>query len=297
MNLNNDFSKIDECEYFELIDISKYSTIKLKAVGNIVIVKTIEALEKSIKLLNEKKIKFLIVGWGANQVLVNTESVVLIKLSFEFDRSSYGELLKEYTFPASAPLTFLTSLASKYGLKGWEVFTGIPASVGGAVYMNAGTALGEIGSLVKSIKVLDENLKIKTIRVDQNSFSYRKNNIVKSNEVILEVTMIHQGSDENIKEKIKEYLNYRKTTQPLSTKNCGCVFKNYDQNHKAGQFIDVCGLKGLTSNGLRVSHQHANFIENTTEADGNDFLGLIDVLKYELELFSGIEFELEAKVY
>ena len=154
MNLNNDFSKIDECEYFELIDISKYSTIKLKAVGNIVIVKTIEALEKSIKLLNEKKIKFLIVGWGANQVLVNTESVVLIKLSFEFDRSSYGELLKEYTFPASAPLTFLTSLASKYGLKGWEVFTGIPASVGGAVYMNAGTALGEIGSLVKSIKVL-----------------------------------------------------------------------------------------------------------------------------------------------
>lgn len=163
--------------------------------------------------------------------------------------------------------------------------------------MNAGTALGEIGDLVKDVSILQVDGEVRLEKIDQNSFKYRGNNFVKPGEVILEATLINKGQDPEIAKIIKNYLEYRKSSQPLTTKNCGCVFKNFDQNHKAGQFIDLTGLKGLMLNGLKVSDVHANFIENFDQGSSDDFLTLTNIIKDELELFSGIKFELEAKIY
>ena len=285
-----------DIEIYENVSLQKYTTIKLEVIGSIAIVKSITALKQLLVEIQKKQLKYHLIGWGANQIIHNTQSTLFIKLDFPFDRNYFSEVKTKYVLPASIPLNLLTSHAQKFGLKGWEVFTGIPATLGGAIFMNAGTALGEIGNLVESVLILRSG-ELKRIQINSKSFSYRKNNFLQDNDVIVEATLVHQGLDEKIKKKINDYLDYRKKTQPLNTKNCGCVFKNFDSEHKAGQFIDLVGLKGFELNGIGISLVHGNFIENSQNGSTHDFLDLIDSIQYELELFTGIKFELEAKIY
>lgn len=296
-NLAKELSAVTDIGVLENVDLTKYTTIKLQTFGSLIKVYSVAATQELIIKLKSINCQYHLVGWGANQIIHELNDTVLIKLDYKFNRDYLKTVKNEYVLPASVSLNILTAHAQKFGLSGWEVFTGIPASLGGAIFMNAGTSLGEIGSIVKEVKILDTGGKVRSVKIDQDSFSYRKNHIVEDGEVIIEVTLFHSGIDPKIKEQIKEYIEFRKRTQPLSSKNCGCAFKNFDNVHKAGQFIDICGLKGLTKNGLRVSHLHANFIENIDSASSQDFVDLTNLIKYELELFSGIEFELEAKVY
>ena len=295
----NEIKNLPGVELFENISLEKYTTIRLSCRGNIALVHSVESLTKIVSILLDSHMTFHMIGWGANQILHNTENVLFIKLNFIFDRNYLSSLKSEYRIPASVSLSVLSNHAMKFGLRGWEVFTGIPGSLGGAIYMNAGTSLGEIGDLVKNVKVLKKSGEIVQIEIKNKPlcFSYRKNLFLKKEDIILEATLIHSGVDLSVTKEIKNYLEKRKRTQPLKTKNCGSVFKNFSQNHIAGQFIDILGLKELGVNSLAVSDKHANFIENTGGASSSDFIELTNLLKYELELFSGIEFELEAKVY
>jgi UDP-N-acetylmuramate dehydrogenase len=297
MNNFQKISQIDGVELFENINLERFTTMRLSVWGDFAIVKSTNALKQLIFLLNESNKRYNMVGWGANQIIHTTKDTLFIKLDFEFDRSYLKQVHHEYLLPASVSLNVLTSHAQKFGLLGWEVFTGIPASLGGAIFMNAGTSLGEIGELIKEVKILQTDGDFRSEVITENSFKYRGNNFVKSGEVIVSAILKNKGVDSSICVKIKNYLDLRKSTQPLATKNCGCVFKNFDQYHKAGQFIDLTGLKGLTLNGLRVSELHANFIENFDNGASDDFLTLTELLQEQLELFTGIKFELEAKIY
>ena len=291
------FKTIDGIEIFENVNLEKYTTIKLGAIGTIAFAKTLEALKELITKLRNKKINYHVVGWGANQVLLNCDNTLFIKLDFEFDRELFKEVHPEYYFPASVPLNQLSSHATKFGLKGWEVFTGIPASFGGAIFMNAGTALGEIGDLIKSVDIMRTNGEVYTYKCNKDSFSYRKNNFVKDGEIIIGGVIEHKGTSPEISEKIKSYLEYRKSSQPLRTKNCGSVFKNVSNQYRAGVSIDTVGLKGFGVKNLMVSDMHANFIENKGNAKSDDFKSLTDSLKQELERYTGLAFELEVKIY
>lgn len=132
--------------------------------------------------------------------------------------------------------------------------------------------------------------------IHDKSFSYRHNHFVKPGEVIVEATLTHFGVDETIPQKIKDYLEYRKRTQPLATKNCGCVFKNPAKELQAGRLIDLLGLKGFAVGPLRISPKHANFMENTGGANWDHFSSLLEVIQVEMDHFYGIEFELEVKI-
>jgi len=291
------FKDIDDVQYLEAVDLTKYSTFKLKVIGDLCIVSSEEALKKLIKEIIKDNKTFHLIGWGANQIIKEVKNKIFIKLNFDFDRSYLKEVREEYSLPASVGLNVLQSHAQKFGLKGWEVFTGIPASLGGALVMNAGTNLGEIGNIVKSIRILTREGEIYTHTVDHNSFSYRNNNFLNDGDIILSAKLIHHGIDKNLKIKIKEYMEMRKRTQPLASYNCGCVFKNFDQSHRAGQFIDTLGLKGLEYKDLIISNVHANFIENKGEPTSEDFEYFSEKILDILELHSGIRFELEVKIY
>ncbi len=296
-SLESEIQSLENIDFKVSCDLSKFTTIKLKKVGDVLIVRSLESLKKSLEIIKRYKKKYHLVGWGANQILLNTKDVIFIKIMFDFDRSYLASPKDEYVLPANVPLNILTSHAKKFGLSGWEVFTGIPASLGGAIYMNAGTNLGEMKDIVKSVTILRTSLNVEEVVVDETSFSYRENSIIKPGDIIVGATLFHHGLDDLIGKKIDNYLTLRKETQPLQSFNCGCVFKNFDINHRAGQYIDVIGLKGLRLGDLMVSEKHANFIENTGSAKSEDFVNLTEELKYQLELFSGIQFELEAKVY
>jgi UDP-N-acetylmuramate dehydrogenase len=111
--------------------------------------------------------------------------------------------------------------------------------------MNAGTNLGEIGEIVESVQVLRKNGDIEKVVIDDTSFSYRECHFLNDGDVILEATLTHHGVDNGIGSKISEYMDLRKKTQPLSSRNCGCVFKNASKEMRAGHMIDLLGLKGL----------------------------------------------------
>lgn len=279
------------------VNLDRYTTTKLSVVGSIVIVSNVESLVNVLCLCKEQKLEYHLVGWGSNQILHNTTGKLFIKLDFKFERDYLKKIRKKYILPASVPLNILTSAATKLGIKGWDVFTGIPASLGGAVYMNAGTSLGEIGDLVESVRIIDADGNLREYICNKNDFEYRKNKFVKEGEIIVSVTLLSYGTDQIVGKQIRDYLQYRKDTQPLSTKNCGSVFKN-NKNIKAGITIDKIGLKGFGVKKLMVSHKHANFIENRDGgATPGDFVDLTDYLKDEIERYSGIQFELEVKVY
>lgn len=281
-------------------DLKKYSTMRLNAAGDLITVQTIEALKKTLKLLSQNKIEYRVLGWGANVLLPVHSEVPYIQLDFAYNKTILDSPKDEYLLPASVSLATLTSHANKFGLKGWEVFTGIPASLGGAIFMNAGTNLGEIGSLVTEVKLITAEGEEKIVKIDSHSFSYRHNHFVQKGDVIVEARLKHFGQDPAISKKIKEYLDMRTRTQPLKEWTCGCIFKNYQDNTRnltcrSGQFIDMAGLKGLTYKNLQVSPKHANFMENKGDSNYEDVMTLIGILQKELLLQYGVKFSPEVE--
>jgi UDP-N-acetylmuramate dehydrogenase len=296
MSLIHQIELIDGCILQENIDLTSFTTFKLTSRGDLIEIKTVKALQKLLPLLHQHQKEYLVVGWGANQILPAVCTSYILHLDFSFDSEYLSVARDSYILPASLGINQLTGHAVKFGLKGWEVFTGIPASLGGAIYMNAGTNLGEIGALVQSVRLVTPKGEVREEKITAQSFSYRHNHFVAPGEVIVEATLTHLGLDQEIPEKIKSYLEYRKKSQPLATKNCGCVFKNPMKELQAGRLIDLLGLKGLTIGNLRISPKHANFMENLGGANWDQFSALLGVIQFEMDLFYGIEFELEVKI-
>lgn len=281
-------------------DLKRFSTMRLNASGDLITVKDKHALIEVIKYLTKNNIKYRILGWGANILLPTISEIPYLQLDFFFDRTIFDKALDEYLLPASVSLATLTSHANKFGLKGWEVFTGIPASLGGAVFMNAGTNLGEISSIIKEVHIITKDGAEKIIIIDRDSFSYRHNNFVNPGDVVYQVRLIHLGIDETISKKIRDYLEMRIRTQPLKEWTCGCIFKNYQNQNsgatcRAGLFIDIIGLKGLTYKNLQISPKHANFMENRGESSYEDVMVMITVLQKELKLQTGVSFQTEVE--
>ncbi|MBC7539881.1 MAG: FAD-binding protein [Bacteriovorax sp.] len=296
LNLNS----IEGVEVEIAKDLKKFSTMHLDAVGDLITVKNVDALKSVTKTLTKNNSNYRVIGWGANILLPATATIPYLQLDFDFDRSVFEKPRDEYILPASVSLATLTSHANKFGLKGWEVFTGIPASLGGAIFMNAGTNLGEIGTIIKEVKLVTKNGEEKLIKIDRQSFTYRHNHFVEPGDVIYEARLIHFGIDEAISRKIREYLEMRNRTQPLKEWTCGCVFKNHQDlvrsvTCRAGLFIDIMGLKGLSIKNLQISPKHANFMENRGESSYEDVMEMITVLQKELKLQTGVSFETEVE--
>lgn len=281
-------------------ELTKFSTMKLFCQGDLIKVSIVDSLKSLIKVLQEAGVSYKLIGWGANLILPKNPDFVFIKLDLPFDKSLIDPNLDTFSLPATAPLNVLTSIATKHGFKGWEVFTGVPASLGGAVFMNAGTNLGEIGELVKDVTLLRKNGDLEKVIIDEASFSYRKNHFVKEGDVIVEVTLFHKGKDPNIGDLIKDYLKKRTDTQPLREKTCGCMFKNQsisvdgeEVTCRAGLYLDIIGLKGLSQGEMRVSPRHANFMENRGSCSSDEVTKLVDTALKELEFHYGVKFETE----
>ncbi len=292
-------SEIKEVELEESKDLTKYSTMRLVAVGDLITVKSLLALKKLLPVLTKTNIEFRVIGWGANQLLPKTSDLPYLMLSFPFEKSYLDEVHEEYILPASVSLSVLSSHAVKNGLKGWEVFTGIPASLGGALFMNAGTNLGEICNIVKEVFVVNKLGIERKVIVKESSFSYRKNHFLEKGDVITGAKLIHHGQSPEITTQIKDYLALRNRTQPLKESTCGCIFKNDKKTNKvcpAGMFIDIIEMKGFINKKIQISPKHANFMVNTGGANFEDICETISIVQKELKLQYGVEFETEVKL-
>ena len=252
-----------------------------------------------------------VLGSGAN-LLVADQGVsgVVVQL----DDPCFKQLKMEgctLTVGAGFDLAKLVLESAKAGLKGLECLAGIPASVGGAVRMNAGGVFGEIGQAVKRVMVCDASGQIYYRDSDDLVFSYRKTNIVAP--YILEVEFeLSQDNPDALMRRVKEIFLFKRNSQPLADRSAGCAFKNPQQGQpgvdsidwvdtnegvSAGQLIDRAGLKGLRIGGAEVSSRHANFVVTHAGCTASDILAVLErVQTAVLERF-GIVLDREVVVW
>ncbi len=278
----------------ESSDVSGLSTMRLQAAGDLVTVKSLDALKRVLKILSKNKKKYIVIGMGSNLLLPKKTKVVYLKLKFGFDYNYLNNPKEKYTLPAFLPLKALTDHSRKFCIKGFEGLAGIPGTIGGAIIINAGTALGEIKDVVKEVKIIKMNGEVKVVKIVENSFSYRKNHFLEEGDVIYEVELVPLGKNDNIPKLISEHLKKRAITQPVDKRTCGCTFKNYSEIIKAGKYLEILGMKGLTHGALSIDKRHANFIVNENSGTIDDFYALIEVVQKEVYLNYGVKFELEA---
>lgn len=200
---------------------------------------------------------------------------------------------------AGAPLAKLLRGAISRGLQGLEVATGVPGTVGGAVFGNAGTRLGAIGDVLERVRAIDPDGRDRWIDRDAVAPKYRETAL--AGHVILEVELgLARGDAEELKQRVDEYLEYRRRTQPAGPGMLGCFFKNpqgASGTSAAGALIDRAGLKGEPCGGVVVSEHHANFLVKRGEASASDFHRLARRVQSVVEDRFGVRLATEVRLW
>ena len=193
---------------------------------------------------------------------------------------------------AGVALSKLLLILARKGLGGLEFLAGIPGSIGGAVYMNAGAWGKGIGNFVEEVRVVDRSGKEQVLNRSQLGFGYRSSKLQNSPYLITDIVLkLRRKKGRLITKKMKEYLKLRKDKQPLGTPNCGSVFKN-PKGEFAGNLIEKAGCKGMRIGDAQVSSKHANFILNLGEAKAKDVIKLMTCIRKAVK----IELEPEVKI-
>lgn len=270
-----------------------YTTYKVGGPVKCVVFPNDEAsLITLIKYLDSSNIKYKILGNGSN-VIFNDSGYdgVIIKLD---NFNSLKIIGTKVIVGAGYLLNKLALRVSRLGLTGMEFATGIPGTVGGAVYMNAGAYKSDMGYIVTSVKVITPDYRIETLYNKDLDFHYRSSFLQKNKGYIcIEASIsLAKGNSLEIMEIIEERKKRRIETQPLEYPSAGSVFRNPEGNY-AGKLIEDIGLKGYSIGGAKVSDKHANFIINTGDAKGEDVKELINKIKNDVKDKYNIELKVE----
>jgi UDP-N-acetylmuramate dehydrogenase len=253
-------------------------------------VQKIEELQALLKDCYLQKLSFFVVGKGSNCLFDDRGFdglVILNKITFcQFD----GPIIH---VGAGYSLSLLGTQSARKGWSGLEFASGIPGSVGGAVYMNAGASGTEICESLIEVSYVNEKGELEVILRDQISFSYRFSTFQNRNGVIVSAKFLLHPSEEARKKQLG-IIEYRTRTQPYGDKSAGCVFRN-PESHSAGALIQQCGLKGKQIGGAEVSTTHANFIVNKGGATSKDVLELASDVKKTVKERTGIDLEMEIR--
>ena len=232
-------------------------------------------IKQAIMVLSEENIPYYIIGNGSN-ILVSDRGIegVVIEIGSLMNKITVsGE--KIYA-EAGAMLSAVAAAAADNSLTGMEFASGIPGTIGGAVFMNAGAYDGEIKDIINYADVIDEYGEIKRMTKDELNLSYRHSLAQEKNLIIVGAEFeLNHGCKDKIREKTADFAARRRDKQPLNFPSAGSTFKRPD-GYFAGKLIEDSGLKGKSIGGAQVSEKHAGFIINTGGATSDDILALID---------------------
>lgn len=255
---------------------------------------TVEQLKESIVICKENNIPFYIIGNGSN-ILVKDGGIrgVVIKVSELNKIERFGNKIKAGT---GALLKDVCTEATKASLAGFQFACGIPGSVGGAVYMNAGAYDGEISFVIESAEVIDDKQEIKVLSKEELNLGYRQSVIMQKGYVVLSATFaLTPGNHEKIQSRVDELTKRREERQPLEYPSAGSTFKR-PEGYFAGKLIEDAGLKGYTVGGACVSEKHAGFVINKNNGTAKDVLGVIHHVQEEVKRQFGVELHPEVRI-
>ena len=277
------------------VNLAKYNTYKISCNAKyMAFPENEEQLIKLLSYLKENNIKYKILGGGANLIFEHDYLGVLIKLD-HFDKLVIEDT--KIKVGAGYNLMKLAIKVSKLGLTGMEFATGIPGTIGGAIFNNAGAYKSDMGYIVESIIALTPDLKIKKIYNKDLNFHYRTS-FLKENEgfICLSANIIlKHGKKDEILNIIEDRKQRRFMIQPLDYPSAGSVFRNPSDSY-AGMLIENIGYKGKVIGGAKVSEKHANFIINYNKASGSDIVKLINEIKSKVKEKYDIDLILEQEI-
>lgn len=276
------------------VAMSTMTTFKIGgAAGLYIEAETKKQLSSLIKYMNDNKIDYIVIGKGSN-VLVNDNGIdkVVIKLKGEFCEVS---MLDDTTIYCGAGLSLagLCKEAESKSLSGLEFAWGIPGSVGGAAFMNAGAYGGEMKDVLYSVTHIDKHGKLGVIKSSDLDLGYRHSIYKVNGFTIIGVTLkLKLDSKNSIRERMDDYMGRRKDKQPLEFPSAGSVFRRPEGNY-AGALIEKCGLKGKSVGGAQVSPKHAGFIVNTGSATAEDVKNLVALIQKTVKKETGYSLQRE----
>ena len=248
-----------------------------------------------LKRAGEHAVPVTLVGNGSN-LLVRDKGIrgLVIKLSNIF--SSITVEGNELTFGSGISLARASKKAASLSLSGLEFAVGIPGTIGGAVYMNAGAYDGEMAKVVTSVRVMDREGKISELKASELAFAYRHTALQNSGLIVTSVTCVLQPDEADaIAAKMADFSQRRISKQPLELPSAGSMFKR-PVGYFAGTLIEQTGLKGYTVGGAQVSTKHAGFVVNVGGATAKDVLQLISDVQSKVFAAHGVRLEPEVLV-
>lgn len=295
LRIANPFSGLDEIVQ-ENVPLAPYTWYKIGGPARWFIrPRSLEELQEASRRCVENNLRIYVLGLGAN-LLVSDQGVE--GAVFRLDEEHWRKVKYHNTtceVGAGADLQKLILRTCRQGLAGIECLAGIPGTVGGAVRMNAGGKFGDIGAVISRVQVMDSEGTVFDRTKDDLVFEYRKTNIAAP--FILSATLeLDEDDPERITRRTKEIWMYKRNTQPLNTKNCGCIFKN-PRGLSAGALIDQAGLKGMRIGGAEVSEKHANFIIAHPGCCADDVLKLIKLIRERVWDRNQIHLESEVQMW
>ena len=261
--------------------------------------RSLEELQEAAKRCAESNIPIYVLGLGANLLVADSGvdgAVFRLNDPFWSNLEIDGTTL---SVGAGFDMQKLVLRTAREGLAGLECLAGIPGTVGGGIRMNAGGKFGDIGASVQTVTVMDSHGTVFERKKEDLLFEYRRTNIAAP--FILGATFELEKEDPDaLAARTKEIWMYKRNTQPLNSKNSGCMFKNprgANGTVSAGALIDQAGLKGLRVGGAEVSDKHANFIVAHKGATSDDILKLVKIIQERVFAKFGVVLESEVKIW
>ena len=282
-------------EYSQNIPLAQYTSFRIGGEAKIAVFpKSCDEATTVFDILCEEGIPTVVLGNGTN-VLVSDDGYngAAVILSGLRSCTVSDEFI---TADAGVSLTHLALTAAKHSLTGLEFAYGIPGTLGGAIYMNAGAYGGDMSQVTVSSRYYDlESGELGKIEGDAHEFAYRHSVYMDTAKVILSVTLrLAVGERCEIEAKMNDFMSRRREKQPLEYPSAGSTFKR-GNGFITSQVIDEVGLKGRCVGGAQVSEKHAGFVINKGGATANDVLSLIDIIKAEVKQKTGYDIECEVR--
>ena len=282
--------------------LARYSTYRIGGPATVVLPSSAEDVAAALRLAHEAGVPWFALGLGSN-ILLPDEGLdaLVIRMGKGMDRlDREGD---RWTIGAGLPAPLAARRTAAAGFAGLHIFVGVPGSVGGGVYMNAGCHGGDWSEVVETVTVVDEAGSEAVLPRGEVPFTYRRSGL--DGRVVVETAVrLRQEEQHRLDEQIAEMFEWRQRGTPFNQPCCGSVFKNphgpswkrEDGPRTAGQLIEAAGLKGFRVGGAEVSPMHANYFVNTGGATAADVRGLIIEIQRRVEQEFGARLEPEVKI-
>ncbi|CAI8796819.1 UDP-N-acetylenolpyruvoylglucosamine reductase 1 [Bacillus pseudomycoides] len=277
--------------------LARYTTMKIGGPADILIVpSSVAGVENTLDLVKKYNTKWTAIGRGSN-LLVSDKGIegVVIRLGEGLDHLEVeGTTVR---VGGGYPLIKLSTLLSRQGLAGLEFASGIPGSVGGAVYMNAGAHKSDMSEILMSARIMFEDGTMKWLTKEEMGFSYRTSVLqTKRPGIVVEAKLqLKEGNREEIVGVMQKNKDYRRETQPWNHPCAGSIFRNPLPNF-AGDLVEKAGLRGHQIGGAKISEMHGNFIVNAGSASAQDVLDLIAFVKKTIKEKFGVDMHTEVEI-